>query len=39
MSQYNLLEQSIQDYNIVKNWYLKSWISYGEFLRLTDLIF
>jgi hypothetical protein len=32
-------ELSIAEFEIVKNWYLKRFISYKEFLRLTDLIF
>ncbi len=28
-----------QELNIVTEWYLKRWISYREYLRLTNLIF
>lgn len=32
-------ERSIAEMDIIKNWYNKRWISYGEYLRLTDLAF
>ena len=32
-------EQSIADFEIIQNWYLKRWISYKEYLRLIDLTF
>lgn len=32
-------EKSIAEFEIIKNWYLKRWISLREYLRLTDLIF
>lgn len=32
-------EKSIAEIAIIQNWYLKRYISFNEFLRLTDLIF
>lgn len=32
-------EKSIQEAEIIQNWYLKRYISYREYLRLTNLAF
>lgn len=32
-------EKNISEIDIIKNWYLKSWISDDEFIRLTNVIF
>lgn len=32
-------EKSIAEIAIIQNWYVKRYISFNEFLRLTDLIF